>query len=411
MERKSPGFILAWSTICLFLVSFSFAAYGIFVPAFLQEFNWSSADSALPFSLAMFVWGAMQPLSGALADARGTRPVILMGIALMALGFVVVGLSQELWQMALGFGLLIGTAQSSCGTMQFSLLISKWFAGNKRGSAVGLLQSAPPGSPMLLTPLMFYVIVNYGWRYGAIGMGLILLVVAFPLAYFKVHDPRAEVGIQAAAQGQHGNWRVAIGMLRLPALRNLFVSRFACGLSFLLIPHLATAAMASGLSAAQGALAVTLYGASGAIGSYTGGVLSDRFGRVPTLVGTYVVRGIGVLVLALFTMNNPVLFFLAVMMASGPVFATVSINNVQTFELLRGRNVGLVLGLGFVLHQIAAAVGPYLSGMVFDWTGTYRISFLVLGVVMLLATIPAAYTGERKPTAPARVDGRTVEVS
>ena len=105
------------------------------------------------------------------------------------------------------------------------------------------------------------LIVNYGWRYGAIGMGLILLVVAFPLAYFKVHDPRAEVGIQAAAQGQHGNWRVAIGMLRLPALRNLFVSRFACGLSFLLIPHLATAAMASGLSAAQGALAVTLYGA------------------------------------------------------------------------------------------------------------------------------------------------------
>ena len=200
-------------------------------------------------------------------------------------------------------------------------------------------------------------------------------------------------------------------MLHMPALRNLFVSRFACGLGFLLIPHLATAAMASGLSAAEGALAVTLYGASGAIGSYAGGVLSDRFGRVPTLVGTYVVRGIGVLALALFTMNNAALFFLAVMLASGPVFATVSINNVQTFELLRGRNVGLVLGLGFVLHQIAAAVGPYLSGLVFDWTGTYRISFLVLGVVMLLATIPAAYTGERKPTILARVGGRPLDVS
>lgn len=413
MEQKSPGFILAWSTICLFLVSFAFAAYGIFVPPFLEEFHWTRAESSLPFALAMFVWGVMQPLSGSLADRRGVRPVILMGIVLMALGFVVVGLSQALWQMAIGFGLLIGTAQSACGTMQFSLLISKWIGVARRGTAVGLLQSATPGSPMILAPAMFWIITTYGWRVGAVGMGLFLLLGAFPLAYFKIHDPRVEGVdvVRAASRGRGGDWRDAIGlMLRQPTLRNILISRFACGLSFLIVPHLATAAIASGLSAADGALAVSLFGASGAVGSFAGGLISDRFGRVPTLIGTYAVRGIGVLILALFSMNNPLLFFLAVMMASGPIFATVSINNVQTFEILRGRNAGLVMGLGFVLHQVAASVAPYLSGLAFDWTGTYRYSFLALSVVLLLATIPAAYTGERKRVAQAAVGGQTVDM-
>jgi hypothetical protein len=52
----------------------------------------------------------------------------------------------------------------------------------------------------------------------------------------------------------------------------------------------------------------------------------------------------------------------------------------------------LVLGVSFVLHQVAAAVGPYASGLAFDATGTYRVSFVVLGIVMLLALFPAAGT-------------------
>ena len=48
--------------------------------------------------------------------------------------------------------------------------------------------------------------------------------------------------------------------------------------------------------------------------------------------------------------------------------------------------------MSFVLHQVAAAVGPYTSGLVFDATGTYRLSFFVLGIVMLLALLPAAFT-------------------
>jgi MFS family permease len=166
----------------------------------------------------MVVWGAMQPLTGALADRRGTRPVILGGILCSTLGFLTLGTAQSLWQIALGFGVLIGTTNSACGLMMWALLIAKWFPGARRAAA-------------------------------------------------------------------------------------------------------------------------------------------DRWGRVPILMATYLLRGLGALALAV-----PVMpawwFYVAVALAPGPVFATVTINNVQTFELVGSTRAGLILGVSFVVHQVAAAGRP-----------------------------------------------------
>jgi predicted MFS family arabinose efflux permease len=201
-----------------------------------------------------------------------------------------------------------------------------------------------------------------------------------------------------------GHVRDALRQLRRRPLRNLMLARFACGLSFFIIPHLAAAATAAGLPPAAGATAVALYGVSSLVGALAGGLAADRWGRVPTLLATYGLRGLGALALAL-----PVLpawgFYLAVALAAGPIFATVTINNVQLFELVGPHRAGLVLGVSFVLHQVAAAVGPYASGLAFDATGTYRVSFVVLGIVMLLALLPAAGTHPEGGDAAARQGG------
>jgi MFS family permease len=176
-------------------------------------------------------------------------------------------------------------------------------------------------------------------------------------------------------------------------MRNLMLARFACGLSFFIMPHLAAAATAAGLTPAEGATAVALYGLSSMVGALAGGLAADRWGRVPTLMATYGLRGLGALALAL-----PVMpawwFYGAVALAAGPIFATVTINNVQMFELVGPKRAGVIMGVSFVVHQVAAAVGPYASGLLFDATGTYRVSFFVLGIVMLLALLPAAFTAD-----------------
>lgn len=382
--------ILFWATLCMVFAAFSFSSYSLFVPEFLKDFPWTRAEVALPFSVSMLVWGATQPFVGMLADARGTRPVIIGGIIFTALGFLVMSVAQDLWMISIAFGLLIGIAISAAGSVSFALLVSKWFTGTRRGSAVGVVQAASPASPMLLTPVFFWALVTFGWRYASFGFGVFLLAVALPIAYLKLHDPKIEAAAASAPEQRLG-WREVWMVVKHPPMRNLFVARFACGLSFLLIPALAAAAIESGLSPAQGALAVTIYGASSTLGSILGGFAADRWGRVNTLVATYVIRGLGGIALAFLTMD-PLLFYFAVALSAGPIFATVAINNVQAFEMVGGKSAGLILGLGIVLHQIAAGIAPYASGVLFDAMSTYRISFLGLGVILLLAAIPASRT-------------------
>jgi MFS family permease len=180
------------------------------------------------------------------------------------------------------------------------------------------------------------------------------------------------------------------------------LSRFACGLSFFIIPHLAAAATATGLTPAEGATAVALYGLASTVGALAGGMAADRWGRVPTLMATYGLRGLGALALAVPGMPAA-WFYGAVALAAGPIFATVTINTVQTFELVGPQRAGGILGVSFVVHQVAAAISPYASGLLFDATGSYRLAFIVLGLVMFLALWPAAATHpEGVPPLPVR---------
>ena len=258
---------------------------------------------------------------------------------------------------------------------------------------MGILQAATPASPLVLAPLLFVLMAQYGWRAAAGGLGLVLLLIAFPLAYCLVKDPpaAARAAPGAPATPPRGRGADVRELLRRRPLRNLMLSRVACGLSFFLIPHLAAAATAAGLTPAQGATAVALYGLASTVGALAGGLAADRWGRVSTLMVTYGLRGLGALALAL-----PVIhagwFYLAVALAAGPIFATVTLNTVQMYELVGPTRAGFLLGVSFVVHQVAAAVSPYASSLLFDATGSYRLAFVVLGSVMLLALLPAAGT-------------------
>lgn len=386
--------MLFWSGLCALLTAFSFSSYSLLLPAFVEEFAWARSAAVMPFSLAMVFWGVMQPLTGAIADRWGARPVILGGVVCSALGFFILGTANSLWQIALGFGVCIGAANSACGSIMWALIIAKWFPGARRAAAVGIVQAATPASPIVLAPLLFFCIGQYGWRVASLGLGALLVLVALPLAYIVVKDPPTTAGTTHGATPAflRGSWSAVCELVRRGPLRNLMVARFACGMSFLIIPHLAAAATATGLTPAEAATAVALYGCASTVGALLGGFAADRWGRVPTLLVTYGLRGLGALGMAIPMMGEASWFYLVVALSAGPVFATVTINSVQMFEIVGPQRAGLILGVSFVMHQVAAAVGPYASGLLFDLTGTYRLAFAILGILMLLAMLPAAFT-------------------
>ncbi len=117
--------ILLLCTAVVTLTSIGMSTFSLFLPPIEKEFGLSRAMVTLPYVVAMMGWAAGAVLFGKLADDLGARPVALGGIVLMSAGFFGMGLSQNLWQLSLTYGVLVGMSMGACSLVIMSLLVSK----------------------------------------------------------------------------------------------------------------------------------------------------------------------------------------------------------------------------------------------------------------------------------------------
>lgn len=376
----SRNTVLALCTLVLLFTAVGSASFSLFLPPIEAEFSWSRAMAVLPYTLAMIAWGLSAPLLGKLADDFGARRIILGGILAMAAGLFWMGLARNLWQLSLSFGLLVGAAMGACGLAMMTLLISKHFEMRNRGLAASVVQVASPLNPLLFAPVLYFLISTYSWRTAAMAMGVLLLLVALPLAWVGARDPDTA---RLALRSRIG-WSASLPYLRHRSIVRLFLARFSCGLAFFQMAHLVALAFSKGFEPVTAAIGVSVFGGSAVLITLGAGWLADRYGRGRVLGLTYFVRGVGTLVMAL-PIPNEAVFYLLVAVAVGPTFATIAVNNVMFFEAVGPRLAGLLLGLSFIVHQIGSAAGPLLGSLAFDWTGTYDGFLVALGAILVLS--------------------------
>jgi predicted MFS family arabinose efflux permease len=322
--------------------------------------------------------------------------VILAGILLMAAGFFGMGLSQDLWQLSLSYGMLVGLAKGAAGLVIISLLVAKHYEANRRGLAVSVIQTAAPLSPVFFSPLLYFLIERFDWRAAALTSGVLLVVVAFPLGWLGARDPHDA----AALRRERASWGSCLPYLRDRSMIMMFAARFSCGVGLFQTVHLVGIALSKGFDAAAGAVALGVFGGAAAVSALLFGWLSDRYGRAQVLALTYLVRGLGTLILSL-DMPSELVFYAVVAFAMGPTFGTISVQNVMFYELVGPRMAGVILGLSFIVHQIGSAGGPLLASIAYDRTGTYDGFMIIMGVILLASAGLGYSTVSGKPiTAP-----------
>jgi MFS family permease len=377
--KLSRNSILFLCTAVATMTSIGMSTFSLFLPPIEKEFGMTRSMVTLPYMVAMLGWAVGALTFGKLADDRGSRPVVLIGIALMGTGFAGMGFSQNVWQLSLTYGVCVGMAMGACSLVIMSLLVSKHFADN-RGLAVAVIQTAPPLSPLLFAPILYFLIRSYDWRTAALLVSALLFFIAWPLAWFGAHDPHDSRPGRSARLG----WSAALPYLRTRSMRLLFAVRFSCGVAFFQIAHLVALTMSKGFDAATGAKAVSVFGAGAVVSALLFGWLSDRYGRAPMLGLSYLTRGVGTLLMAL-DISNVYVYYAVVALAIGPTFGTVAVGNVLFYELVGPRMAGMILGMSFIVHQIGSAAGPMIASITYDRTGSYD-GFLVVMSLVLLAS-------------------------
>ena len=170
---------------------------------------------------------------------------------------------------------------------------------------------------------------------------------------------------------------------------------FTCGFSVTMFTiHTIPYATDLGFDFQTAAWAVSFSGFFNVIGTLLAGVISDKTGRKNILGITYFVRGMSFVIFLLWQNLFTLYLFAAVIGLS--YFATVPLTAGLTGDIYGSKNMGIIYGSMTGIHQIGSAVGVYLGGLMFDWTGSYRGAYMMAVVLLMGASLVSFMVRESK---------------
>jgi MFS family permease len=357
------------------------------LPAVQAEFGAARAGASFPYTLTMIGFGISSIAMGRLADRFGVVVPLLLGSLTMAGGYVVAGMSGSLWQYALAQGLLVGAGSAS----SFAPLLadtSLWFV-RRRGTAVGIFASGNYLAGALWSPVTEHFIAAYGWRHTSFGIAIFCVATMLPLALLlrrRAPDLAPAAGASAVPAPQ----RTAASLGLSPrTLQALLIAAGVCCCVAMSMPqvHLVAYCGDLGYGPARGAQMLSLMMVCGIVSRLGFGVISDRIGGLRTLILGSVLQGVALLLFVPFDslVSLYVIAGLFGLFQGGIVPSYAMIVREYFAPTEAGARIGAVL----TATLFGMALGGWMSGAVFDLTGSYTAAF-VNGIAWNLANVAIA---------------------
>ncbi len=380
--------------------------FGLFLAPSTAELGASAAAFGFAVALHNLVWGLSQPFVGALGDRFGARPVLIGCGLLYTAGLLLFALSGSGFvALDLGIGLLTGLGIAGTGFGVLLGAVSRAAPPERRGLLVGLVSGAGSAGVLVLAPLGEGLIAQAGWRDAALAFAGIcgaMVAVSLLLGGAPAHHSAKRSALPAS-----GAWGAARTAMAHPGFVTMSVAFFACGFQLMFITtHLPRFLGLCGLAPSVGAAALAVIGVCNAIGSYTFGVLGQRYSPKRLLAGIYATRTTAiVLYLATPVSETSTLLFAAVMGATW--LGVVPLVSALIGRLFGLANFSLLFGLAFVCHQIGGFAGAWMGGIVLDATGSYDAAWWALVGIGVAAALLQWPMDDR----PRMADGRSQEVA
>ncbi|MBN8982747.1 MAG: MFS transporter [Rhizobiales bacterium] len=403
--RRLP-FYYGWVIVAVTFVSMGIGvnartSFSLLFSPIIDEFHWERGVTAGAFSFGFFVSALLSPLMGTLMDRTGPRTVMELGVFLMASGLLLAPLTTEPWHLYLTIGVLVGSGSICLGYSGQSLFLPNWFV-RRRGLAVGLAFAGVGLGSITLLPWMQATIDHTGWRSASLAMGILVLVVLFPLNLLLRKRPE-DLGLlpdgdAAAAPGAAAppsnivdavwtstDWTLARAM-RTSRFWWLALGYF-CGLYvwYAVQVHQTKYLVEIGFTSTAAAWALGLVSLFGIPGQIALGHLSDRIGR--EWVWTISTLGFAICFAVLIALQyRPTLLLVYVMViAQGFLgYGCTSIMGAVVSEIFQGKNYGRIFGTIMFAALSGGAAGPWITGLLHDYYGDYVAAFAIgIGVSLL----------------------------
>ena len=372
----------AWTRLAVTLALMTVGSSAMYVvsvvlPAVQAEFGVARADASLPYTLLMIGFGLGGIAMGKLADRYGVMVPVLVGAAGLGTGFIAAGLSGSLTGFALAHGLLLGLLGSSATFAPLVADTSLWFV-RRRGIAVAICASGNYLAGAVWPPIVQHFVETAGWRATYIGLG-IFCALTMPLLASLMRQ-RPPTAVAAAAPTRRAGAAVVpstrpFGLSLNQAQGLLCVAGVACCVAMSMPQvHIVAYCGDLGYGAARGAEMLSLMLACGIVSRLVSGLICDRIGGLRTLLLGSVLQGVALLLFIPFDSLTSLYVISALFgLFQGGIVPSYAIIVREHFPPAEaGARVGTVL----MATLFGMALGGWMSGKVFDLTGSYDAAFL-----------------------------------
>ncbi len=340
----------------------------VVLPAVQAEFGVARADAALPYTLAMLGFAFGGVLMGWLSDRFGILAPLVCGTLLLSVGYIAAGFAPNLMLFALVHVLIGLGASATFGPLMAD--ISQWFT-RRRGIAVAVATSGNYVAGTIWPPVLQHFISIEGWRVTHTGVGIFCAVSLLPLLLaFRRRAPMPEAVLPGKLAGSTG---LGVSPTALQIL--LCIAGLACCVAMAMPQvHIVAYCGDLGYGVVRGAEMLSLMMGFGIVSRIGSGFVADRIGAVPTLLLGSALQGVALFLYLLFDglASLYVISALFGLFQGGivPMYAIIIRQYFPPQEA--GTRVGLVL----MATLVGMALGGWLSGLIFDVTGSYQAAFV-----------------------------------
>lgn len=367
-NKPDSWLLLTLAAAAMFMVTMGVRqTQGLFLLPIAASTGVGVVTISFAMAVGQFIWGAAQPVAGALADRFGAARVLVGGVLLLALGSALTPLLTSSAGMVLTLGILTA---AGAGAGSFSVLVgslARSMPAAQRGTAAGIVTSGGSFGQFVFSPIAQRLIAAWGWA-GAMWSLAALSLLALPLV--RTIGGHATPG--ALSMSEDGGLRAALRTaFRDRSYLLLHGSFLTCGFHIaFLVTHLPGEVDLCGLPASVASWSLAIIGLANIAGSFAAGWLLTRFRGKDVLFWMYGSRTLMILLYLAAPKNEWTFYLLAVglgfsWLGTAPPTAGV------VGKLFGMRYLATLYGMTMLSHQIGGFFGAWLGGIAFSYSGNY----------------------------------------
>jgi MFS family permease len=379
-------FFYGWVIVCVGFLSVAtfglISSYGTLIRPLESQLHASRTAISAAYSVEMACYALFAALMGWLGDRWGPRATLWLSAVLMGGGFALCSTVHHLWQLYLFVG-LAGAGRSAVFVVSTST-VTRWFV-RKRGLAVGATACGIGFGLLVVPPICEHIVSSRGWQSAFLFLGTLAFLTNLIAGIFIKSKPE-DLGLKPLGFGEEPSQAARISIreftlaeiLRARAFWAVYLTAIFCyGAEQMLVVHLVPYCATLGIAAAQASLGLSCLGIGTIVGRIGMGWISDRIGRVHTLMLSCALQMLTTF--ALMAVRGPGVMYGVAMLVGVGYGGWVVMNVLVLGDFFGLKNLGKAMGI-YLTDAILSGLGPLLGGAIFDATRSYTLALTCAGI-------------------------------